>query len=211
MEKDLNMVGNIKIDSKQINQEINRALDQNIGKNIIRIQKILNDKIQQIVFQRLIGGIPVIQGTDLAEIGVPDINTRLTSILQTLASNIKVKVSFDKSIKIDINILEEDYSDVLSLPEAVYTYTSSNGSGVLEWLKWILLGGNGTIVGGFEFSPSSSPFSRTGGGLMTPGNGWGVPSNLAGTASNNILTRSLQNIEKDIQVIVSQEIQRILK
>ena len=211
MEEDLNMVGNIKIDSKQINQEINRALDQNIGKNIIRIQKILNDKIQQIVFQRLIGGIPVIQGTDLAEIGVPDINTRLTSILQTLASNIKVKVSFDKSIKIDISILEEDYSDVLSLPEAVYTYTSSNGSGVLEWLKWILLGGNGTIVGGFEFSPSSSPFSRTGGGLMTPGNGWGVPSNLAGTASNNILTRSLQNIEKDIQVIVSQEIQRILK
>lgn len=211
MEEDLNMVGNIKIDSKQINQEINRALDQNIGKNIIRIQKTLNDKIQQIVFQRLIGGIPVIQGTDLAEIGVPDINTRLTSILQTLASNIKVKVSFDKSIKIDINILEEDYSDVLSLPEAVYTYTSSNGSGVLEWLKWILLGGNGTIVGGFEFSPSSSPFSRTGGGLMTPGNGWGVPSNLAGTASNNILTRSLQNIEKDIQVIVSQEIQRILK
>ena len=205
------MASNIKLDSRQINQEINRALEKNIGKNITKIQKILNDKIQQIVFQRLIGGIPVIQGTDLAEIGVPDINTRLTSILQTLASNIKVKVSFDKSIKIDINILEEDYSDVLSLPEAVYTYTSSNGSGVLEWLKWILLGGNGTIVGGFEFSPSSSPFSRTGGGLMTPGNGWGVPSNLAGTASNNILTRSLQNIEKDIQVIISQEIQRILK
>ena len=205
------MVGNIKIDSKQINQEINRALDQNIGKNITRIQKILNDKIQQIVFQRLIGGIPVIQGTDLAEIGVPDINTRLTSILQTLASNIKVKVSFDKSIKIDINILEEDYSDVLSLPEAVYTYTSSNGSGVLEWLKWILLGGNGTIVGGFEFSPSSSPFSRTGGGLMIPGNGWGVPSNLAGTASNNILTRSLQNIEQDIKIIVNRELQRIIK
>ena len=46
---------------------------------------------------------------------------------------------------------------------------------------------------------------------MVAGGGWSVPSNLAGTSQNNILTRALDNIEKDIKIIVSQELQRILK
>lgn len=211
MEKGLRMASNITLDTKKILQEINASAGKIISRNIPKIQAILDQKIEKIVSQRLISGLPTIQGRDLAEIGVPDINTRLTSIVQAVAQNVRVKVTYTKSIQININILEEDYSDVLSLPEAVYAYTSANGSGVLEWLKWILLGGNGAIVAGFSFSPLASPFSRTGGGLMVAGGSWAVPSNLAGTASDNILTRSLENIEQDIKLIVNQELQRILK
>ena len=97
------------------------------------------------------------------------------------------------------------------MPEAVYAYTSANGSGVLEWLKWILLGGSGQIIGGFEFSPLASPFSRTGGGLMVAGGSWSVPPGLSGTATNNILTRALENIQKDIEIVINQELQRVFK
>jgi hypothetical protein len=211
MEKDLGMASNISFNTKNILKDIKQTANKNISKNIPKIQRVLDERIEKIVFQRLVSGLPTIQGRDLAEIGVPDINTRLTSIVQTVAQNVRVKIVLAGSIQINVTILEEDYSDILSLPEAIYTYTSANGSGVLEWLKWILLGGSGPVIGGFEFSPLASPFSRTGGGLMVAGAGWSVPPNLAGTASSNILTRSLENIEQDIKIIVNQEMQRIFK
>jgi hypothetical protein len=205
------MTRNVKIKINDVKKDIDNQYSKSVTKNLSKIQRILDQKIEQIVSQRLIAGLPTIQGNDLAEIGVPDINTRLTSIVQTIARNVRVKISGRKRITVNITILQENYSDVLSLPEAVYNYTSARGSGVLEWAKWILLGGNGTIVGGFEFAPITSPFSRTGAGLMRPGSGWSVPPSLSGTASNNILTRALENIEKDIQAIVNKELQRILK
>ena len=205
------MSRNVKIKINDVKKDIDKEYGKNVKKNLSKIQRILDDKIEQIVLQRLLSGLPTVQGNDLAEIGVPDINTRLASIVQTIARNVRVKISGTKRITVDITILEEDYSDVLSLPEAVYNYTSARGSGILEWAKWILLGGNGTIVWGFDFVAVPSPFSRTGAGIMRPGGGWSVPSSLSGTASNNILTRALENIEKDIQSIVNRELQRILK
>lgn len=211
MEEDLRMANNVKIKIADVKKDIDDQYAKSVRKNIFKIQRVLDEKIEQIVSQRLLAGLPTIEGTDLAEIGVPDINTRLTAIVQAIAQNVKVKISGTKRITVNITILQQDYSDVLSLPEAVYAYTSARGSGVLEWAKWILLGGNGTIVGSFDFSPVSSPFSRTGGGLMRSGAGWRVPSGLSGTSTNNILTRALENIEKDIQAIVNRELQRILK
>ena len=210
MEEGIGM-SNVRINLNDVVKDVNKQLNKNINTSIPKIQRVLNQKIENIVFTRLIAGLPTIQGADLAEIGVPDINTRLTSIVQTIARNIRIKITPGKSLGISITILEQDYSDVLSLPEAIYAYSSAGGSGILEWLKWILLGGNGTIVAGFEFSPLASPFSRTTGGLMVAGGGWSVPSNLAGTATDNILTRSLDNIQKDIEIIINQELQRILK
>jgi hypothetical protein len=211
MEEDLRMANNVKIKIADVRKDIDDQYAKSVRKNIFKIQRVLDEKIEQIVSQRLLAGLPTIEGTDLAEIGVPDINTRLTAIVQAIAQNINVKISGTKRITINIIILQQDYSDVLSLPEAVYAYTSARGSGVLEWAKWILLGGNGTIVGGFDFAPVNSPFSRTGGGLMRSGGGWRVPPGLSGTSTNNILTRALENIEKDIQAIVNRELQRILK
>jgi len=211
MEEDLGMASNVNIKIADVKKDIDNTYVKNLRKNISKIQRVLDQKIEQIVSKRLISGLPSIQGNDLAEIGVPDINSRLVSIAQTIAQNIRVKISGTKQISVSVIILEEDYSSILSLPEAVYTYTSSKGNGILEWLKWILLGGSGTIIGGFDFSPLPSPFSRTGGGLMVVGGGWSIPPSLSGTATNNIFTKALENIEKDIQDLINQELKRILK
>lgn len=202
----------ITIDTKGLQQEINKEFRKNISRNALKIQIALDAKIGQIVLRRLITGLPTIQGRDLAEIGVPDINSRLTSIAQAVSDNIKVKViPNDNSFRINIIILDNDYSDILSLPEAVYQYTSTRGGGILEWLRWLLLGGSGAIIGGFNFSAIPNQFSRTGGGLMLEGGNWNVPQSLAGTADNNILTRSLENIQVDIIAIIQQELRRIFK
>ena len=216
MEKDLGMAdAKITVDTKGLQTEINKQFRKSIGKNALKIQATLDAKIGQIVLRRLLTGLPTIQGQDLASIGVPDINTRLVSIAQAVADNVRVKVipsGSGKSFRVNVIILDTDYSDILSLPEAVYAYTSAKGGGILEWLRWILLGGSGTIIGGFRFSPIPSQFSRTGGGLMLEGgSGWKVPDSLAGTADNNILTRSLENIQVDILSIIQQELRRIFK
>ena len=45
---------------------------------------------------------------------------------------------------------------------------------------------------------------------MLRGGTWSVPPSIAGTAQDNILTRTLQDIEKDIEKIINQELQRII-
>jgi len=201
----------IKIDESKVQKDILNEIQRIINKNIPTIQNTLNSKIQKIVFQRLITGVPTVQGRDLYEIGIPDINNRLASVIRIVSESFEVKVSRGNLLRIDIGILRQGYAELLSLPEAIYRYTSAKGSGILEWLKWILLEGNGPIIGGFDFSPTYSGFSRTGGGVMVAGGNWTMPPSLAGTAQDNILTRALQNIEKDIEVLVKQELQRIIK
>jgi hypothetical protein len=213
MEEDLGMASidyNIKIDVKQVSNDIYKDIFNKIKKAAPKIQRSLNAKIEDIVFQRLVSSVPTITGRDYYEMGVPDINERLQSIIRIAAKNFKIKVTPANILNISIEILEDDYSLLLSLPESVFPYISAKGSGILQWLKWILIEGNSPIVRDFEFTPTPSRFSRTGGGVMMRGGGWNVPSSLAGTSQNNILTRSLQGIEKDIESLVSQELQRII-
>ena len=61
---------------------------------------------------------------------------------------------------------------------------------------------------GYDFSPSSSTASRTGGGLMVVGTGWTVPEHLAGTSMDNFLMRALTNIDRDLEMIVKQVLGR---
>lgn len=201
----------IKIDQGKVAKDMLKEIKVLINRSIPNIRTTLNKEIEKIVFNRLVAGVPTISGRDLYEIGVPDINNRIMSIVRIASQSIEVKVSPGNLLRIDIGILRQDYSDLLSLPESVFVYTSGRGSGVLEWLKWLLIEGGGSVIGGFDFSPIPSNFSRTGGGVMVSGGSWNVPSSLAGTAQNNILTRSLDNIQKDLELILKRELQRVIK
>ena len=214
MEKNLDMSDidyKIKIDAKKISTDISRDIFKVIKKAIPKIQSSLDSKIGNIIFQRLVTGVPTISGRDYYEMGVPDINQRLQSIIRIASQSFTIKVKVENLLTINIGILEDDYSQLLSLPESIFPNISAKGSGVLEWLRWILIEGNQPIVRDFEFVATPSRFSRTGGGIMLRGGGWSVPPNLAGNVQDNILTRSLQNIEKDIEILVNQELQRIIK
>ena len=67
------MSRNVKIKINDVKKDIDKEYGKNVKKNLSKIQRILDDKIEQIVLQRLLSGLPTVQGNDLAEIGVPDI------------------------------------------------------------------------------------------------------------------------------------------
>ena len=203
----------LKIDEREVARDIIKEVKLIIRRAIPRIESELKKEIKNIVLRRLTTGVPTISGRELQEIGVPDINNRLISIVRVASESVFVKVSQGSTelLKIDLGILEGSYQDVLSLPEAVFQYRSSRGSGVLEWLRWLLLEGNGQIIRDYSYNPSISRYSRTQGGLMVSGGSWSIPSSLAGTQNDNILTRALFGIDADIEQLVERELQRNIR
>lgn len=204
---------NIKIDEREVARDIIKEIKLMIRRAISGIESTLNREIKNIVLRRLTTGVPTISGRELQEIGVPDINNRLMSIVRVASENVFVKVYQDNSalLKIELGILEGSYQDVLSLPEAVFSYSSSKGSGVLQWLRWLLLEGNNQIIRDYSYNPAFSNYSRTQGGLMVSGGSWSVPSSLAGTQNDNILTRALFGIDVDIEQLIERELKRNIK
>ena len=106
----------------------------------------------------------------------------MVEIVEAASKSFEIKVQPANLLKISVGIVKADYSDLLSPNEAVFVYSSSKGSG--------------TIVQGYDFSPSSSPASRTGGGSMIVGNGRQVPQHLAGPLMDDFLMTAFTNIEK---------------
>ena len=202
----------IKLDERELKRQIKLEILNKVQTHIPKIQQAVSGSLEKVLFQRLNSGVPVVSGQDLYEIGIPDINDRLQSIIRVASQSFKVTVTGGTRniLKISIGIIKKDYSDLFNLPESVFQYTSKKGSGVLEWLKWVLLSGQGTVVQDYDFSQRDG-FGRTQGGIMVKGSGWNVPPNLQGTADDNLLLRTLFNIDKDIENICKQELNRIIR
>jgi len=210
--KETGMKFQIKIDEKELNRQIKQEIIKTVHRYIPQIQQSVSRRLEQVLFQRLISGVPTVSGQDFYELGIPDINDRLQSIIRVSSQSFKVTVTGGTRniLKINIGIIKKDYRDLFSLPESVYQYTSTKGSGVLEWLKWVLVEGQETVVQGYDFSQQDG-YGRTQGGIMVKGSGWSVPPSLQGSPTDNILLRTLNNIDKDIEQIVKQELNRIIR
>lgn len=159
-------------------------------------------------FQSLIGG------RLQAELGVPDVYSRLSDMLDIWLNTINVIPSppaivgnhIEGGIKIDA--IDASFSDVLSLPSA--SYTTKEGE-TIPWLSWLMEAGHQFLVRGYKvsFEPQGLANSRTGLAVMTvaPDNAWRVPKEYAGTIDNNFITRAVQNIEPRLADIIQQEIE----
>ena len=202
----------IKIDERELKRQLKQEINKTVQKYIPQIQQSISRRLEQVLFQRLISGVPTVSGQDFYELGIPDINDRLQSIIRVASQSFRVTVTGGTRniLTVNIGIIRKDYGDLLSLPESVYQYTSRNGSGVLEWLRWVLVEGQGTIVQGYEFTPQDGR-GRTLGGVMSKGSGWSVPPSLQGSPGDNILLRTLNNIDRDIETICKQELNRIIR
>ena len=131
----------------------------------------------------------------------------LDNIVQTWADGVTVLYTKNKILgTLDIGMIQDDYSDVLSLPEASFVSASRRGSTVIEWLRWLLLESTSIIVAGYDFLEATGK-GRTGLGFMIrKGKGWSVPAQYAGTATDNFATRALGTIDETIDIVVRQEI-----
>lgn len=149
----------------------------------------------------------LISGRLKAEFGLPDSDSRVSSILE-FWKNIQVKyepVKIRNNTKLSgnftISMIKSDYSDVISLGAA--TFVTEKGS-ELNWLEWLLLFGNKTIIKDYEVELGPNPRSRTGLAIMRGviSGKWSVPSEFAGTVNNNWITRSIDSVDSQINKLL---------
>ena len=203
--------------SSTFQNNVVREISKNVKRKAPRIKTIITEQIRKAVREALVSTPEyqsILQGKLKAELGIPQSDTRIITIIDTWVNNISVKVKSGKSplLLIDIGIIQDDYGDVLSLPAAQYTYQSKHGQGEIPWLKWLLLEGDKRIITKYEFS-SNPRGSRPGMGIMVRKSrgSWQVPPEFSGTSVDNFATRALGNIESVIDKIVEKAVKDAFK
>lgn len=198
---------------KAIDQEIKSVISKGIKKVTGNIKRRV-----QVTARTLLTQSPEYQsffgGALQAELGVPD-PTVIDAVINQWIEGITVRyvTTGGKFGSVSLGMIESDYSDVLTMSEATYFYTGRNGSGSIDWLRWLLLEGNNAIVRDYDFTRSITRGSRTGLGVMVNRKGgvWRVPTEFAGIQTDNFVLRALQEIDKEIDIVVRQEITKGLK
>ena len=199
-----------------------REISKKLDKSALKINAAVKKRIQDTVREMLILApevMDLIGGSLQGQLGVTNPHGRLTAIVDTWVESIQVSTVVYSGAKkagpllaIQVGILRQGYGDVLSLPESSYESVGARGVFLIEWLKWLLLEGDKTIVD-YTFLPGNRRGSRTGLGIMVQitGRKWSIPPQFRGTENDNFATRALSKLDKAIDLIVQAEMTRILK
>ena len=200
--RDMVLQYNLTISTSEFKNNVQEALKKKIGRQTGSIQASLNASIDNIVLNRLISAVPTIQGDEYYQLGVPDINERIQSILRTVAANTTITVSSGSG----------DYSDLLNLPEATFRDDNKLGNPVvIPWLSWLLLEGTSPVADK-SFYDNKPQYARIpGGGFMINNGFFSVPASIAGTSDDNFLTRALRGIEDDVIRLTKNQVKGLVK
>lgn len=144
----------------------------------------------------------IMSGKLQLEFGIPDPASRLDQLMSFWkyidVEYSKARISGRKiSGSFIISMIKSDFSDVLSSSAAI---VQTEKGQALNWLEWLLLFGDKTIIKEYNVQLGPNPNSRTGGAIMRASSSgkWGVPSEFAGTASNNWITRAIDSVSDQI-------------
>ena len=204
--------------NSEFDANIHKDIRATLSKSINQVINNIKLRIQQKTKTALVGSPEyqsIFGGKLQAELGIPSPGS-IDVIIDRWVAGITIKylpTSKGRFGTLSIGMIEADYSDVLTLNEASYSYTSGRTGGVIDWLRWLLLEGNNVIVRNYDFAPTITRGSRTRLGIMVNRQGgvWRVPPEFAGTQSDNFVLRALQEIDKEIDIIVRQEITKGFK
>ena len=195
---------------RHVVKEIHGTLKQNETK----INAGIRTRVQQTMVDMLFDSPAVsslMGGSLQAQLGVVDSESKIMEIIDTWMDNVHVSTKAGGSplLTISIGVLSQGYADVLSLPASVYQ--SDNGE-MIEWLRWLLVEGDKTIMDYF-FLPGRRTKSRTGLGIMVRKGGreWSIPPEFRGTETDNFATRALESLDKALDTIVESEINKVFK
>lgn len=157
----------------------------------------------------------LVNGVLKFELGVPDADSRISNILDIWSRSLSVDYGQIRSsgrglsASFSVNMIPEDYSDILS---SDYAIVIDSVSGItIPWLEWLLLEGGKILVKNYtvKFGPNSR--SRTGFAIMVSSNeNWRVPPEFAGTKNNNWITRALEPIENTVIDLMIQELESVI-
>tara|TARA_B100002019_G_scaffold65741_1_gene56455 strand:- start:8727 stop:9365 length:639 start_codon:yes stop_codon:yes gene_type:complete len=195
--------------SKRILKALLPQVDKHFKKAFLRCENQINDIVMNaIVSNRTYSSL--VSGQLKTEFGLDNASGRLSEIL-TFWRKITVDYKKPKIVQdqikasFSLSMIKSDYSDVLKTSGA--TVNTEKGS-KLEWLEWLLLFGDKTIVKEYEIKLGPNPKSRSGGGIMINSkNGrWSVPPAFAGTAKKNWITEAIDSVEDDIMALLTKSL-----
>lgn len=117
-----------------------------------------------------------------------------------------------------VEILRDDYSDVLAVEGAKYVSVSRRRgtSTVVDWLNWLLLAGTSVVVAEWEAKSDRASFAgtRTGGAVMVlprrrAGRGFQVPPEFSGVSDENWLTRCMAEVQPAVQDVLVRLLEQV--
>lgn len=195
-----------------IQQRIASALVSQVNKYLDNIYTNIKPKISEIIVNNLISQPEyqsLISGKLKGEFGIPDSNSRLSDILDTIKNGGMLTkkptsvVNGKISAGIKLEMIKSDFVDLLSLGSA--SFTTEKGY-QLDWLRWLLIEGDSVIIGDYSFIEGPSPYSRTGLGVMRKNMSafWRVPPEFAGNIKNNWITRGIESASSQIDSLLEQ-------
>lgn len=157
----------------------------------------------------------LMSGALRAEFGIADTST-VDSIIKKLASTIDIQTTTIRPSNLGLSggisitaISASDIGGLIGDPDGMVADTERGYS--LPWLEWLTLRGTSGIVKDYRVSMSpGNPFSRTGMAVMVSDEGseWKVPPEFAGVVDNNWTTRAIERIDKQIQKIIVEAIEK---
>lgn len=215
------MLLNVKIleSNQQIEAAIVKALLPQVNKLFNKVQPKIKSSLGQL-FSSAIKNSPeyasISNGILAYELGLPDGAVRVNNLIDYWISSMVVSFSTPSAkngqikASLSISMVRSDLSDVIDSDMAVLI--DSNTGSRIEWLSWLSLLGDTTIIKDYVFELGPSPYSRTGGGIMKPTSGgrWQVPSQFSGNIANNWITRSIDSIENEVYSILEKTLKESL-
>ena len=196
---------------KEISLNILNALLPKVDRYFRNAAKKIRPKLVNVVIEAIKSSPEyqsLINGSLMAEFGLPDADSRLGSIISLwkkidfVYSPVVIRNGF-LSGSFSLNMIRSDFVDVINSEAA--TYTTSKGSR-LNWLEWLCLEGNKTIIKDYVIELGPNPRSRTGMAVMRGeiSGKWSVPSEFSGTINDNWITRAIDSITPNIQQVIKE-------
>ena len=184
----------------EVERKILRAMSRNINKVFAAKRAEIRDITEELLSEELVRSPEferITNGTLRFELGLIDAETKLINIIDELMANIDVDFKLARPAGsgftggLTIKAVRADYSDVLTMPEAI-TITEKGVD--LHWLRWLLLEGGDIIVAGYDVLFGEG-LGRTKGAIMIQGGGWSIPPQDQGKAGDNFITRAIERIQ----------------
>ena len=194
---DIKIFGKLLGNINQFKKFILQSMSDNLNKYLFTKINSVEKKIRNIVIQSIKNQpeyTSLKSGTLRNQLGIPN-TAAIDSVISAL-DDIQVKI-IKPSVKGDgveakivINMIKDNYLEILS--DSGASYITEKGTQI-EWLRWLLLEGNNSVIIGYRYMPITHPNSRTGKGIMTQFKSgiFRVPPEFAGTFGNNWITRGL--------------------
>lgn len=190
-----------------ITKKINQAFLQHIKSQLPKAYRKCASFMQKTVVEgiKAEGTYGALLSGDLRnQFGLTNADSKVDQILKIVEDSIVIEYKAPRIVSskivggFTISMVPADYSDILSSGAAVQS-TGKNQK--LDWLKWLLLYGDRTIISGYEFTIENDKKSRTGRGIMqgSVSGAWRVPSDYAGNVDNNWIIKGISSVADDIE------------